>query len=164
MLNMHGADIDDHRHIRPGDGGQIRDLPEMVHTHFQHSDLCILRHGQDRHRHADIVIVIDRGLAGAVGGLQHRRDHFLGGALAHGAGDAHYLHTDPVPLATGDLPQCDSGILYDNRRIIAVTVGAQHRSRTFFQCGRDKIMSVPLALQSNKQLLRLQLAGIVIGT
>jgi hypothetical protein len=43
-------------------------------------------------------------------------------------------------------------------------MGTQHRSRTFFQCGWDEIMSVPRALKRKKQLTFFQFSGVVIGS
>ena len=102
-FNMGRADVHDHGNIRPADGGKIGHLPKMVHAHFQNGHLRILRHGQNRHGHTDVIIVVHRSFRSAVGFFQHRRDHLLRGALAHGAGDADDLHADALPLLPGDI-------------------------------------------------------------
>ena len=44
-FNMHGADIDDDRHIGLRNGRKISHFAEMIHTHFQNRHFRILRHG-----------------------------------------------------------------------------------------------------------------------
>ena len=118
----------------------------MIHAHFQDCDLRILRHGKNRHRHTNIVIVIGRGLFHFISGTQNRGNHLLGRALAHRAGHTDYLHADPIPLTTGDIAQRDAGIRNHDSRIVFVAMGAQHSSRTFFHRIRNKHMAIPLAL------------------
>ena len=95
-FNVGGADVDNHRYVRTGNVRKVGNLAKVVHAHLQHGSFGILRHGQHRHGHPDVVIVIGRGLAGDVSLLQHGGDHFLGGALAHGAGDRHHLRADAL--------------------------------------------------------------------
>ena len=143
---MHRADIDDNSQVGLTDGCQISDFPEMVHTHLQHRNLCILRHLKNRHGHADIIVVVCRGLAHLIGATEHRRHHFLGGAFAHRTGDTNYLHTDAFPLTPGNFAQSQAGILYHDGGKIPIAVGAKHRRCALLQGSGDKIVTVTLPL------------------
>ena len=145
-LNMGRTDIDDDGNVRPGDLGQIGHLPEMVHPHFQHSHLRILRHSQDRHRHSDVVVMVDGGLGRPERGFQNGGHHLLGGALAYGAGDAHHLHSQALPLSRGDFSQCHTGILHHNGRDPVHGPAAQGRRRSLGHSLRDKVVAVPGSL------------------
>ena len=160
---MHHAHIDDHSHIRPRDVGQIGNLAEMAHTHFQHSHFRIFGHSQNGHGHAQIIVEIGRCLADDKVTVQHRGDHFLGGAFAHRAGDTHHLHADALPLGCGNTAQSDPGIVHDNGRIAFVAMLAQRRGRSLLERSGKKIMAVPDTLQRYKQLPRHQGAGIIGG-
>ena len=164
MLNVHRTDVHDHRHIRLGNGCQVSDLTEMVHAHFQHRHFRILRHCQDRHRHADIVILIHRRLLHTVSAFQHAGDHFLGGALAYGAGHTHHFHSDALALLPGNITQGSAGILYNDSGYIAALALAQHGRRALFHSHGDKVMPIPFGLQRDKQLPRFDLPGIHVGT
>ena len=163
-LNVAGSDVHDHRHIRMGNPGQVGNLPEMVHSHFQHRHLRIQRHFQNGHGHSDVVVVIGRGLGHPIGAGQHRRRHFLGGALAHGAGDGHHLGADALQLLPGDVPQGLPGVFHIDGRVVPHLPAAQHRRSPLVHGRRDKVMPVPGALEHHKQLPRLNGPGIVSGT
>ena len=164
MLDVHGADVDDHRQIGFPDLRQVGHLPEMVHAHLQHGDLGILRHRQNAHGHTDVVVVVGGGLGGPEAGFQHRGDHLLGGGFAHGAGDAHHLHTDPAALAVCDLAQGDAHIVDHNGGVIPIAMLAQHRRRALFQGLGHEVVSVPGTLQGQEELSFLQFAGVVAGS
>ena len=136
----------------------------MVHAHFHHGHLGILRHSQNCHGHTDVVIVIGRGLGRAEGGLHHLGNHFLGGAFAHRAGNAHHLHTDAHPLTPGNLPQGQAGIGHIDGRIVPHHPGAQHRSGTVGHGIVNELVAVSDPLKGDEQLPRLEPPGIVGGT
>ena len=161
MLNVHGADVDDHTNIGPGNIGQVCNFPEMIHAHFQHSYFDISIHSQHSHGHTNVIIVIHRSLAYPVFPAQHSTDHFLGGAFAHRSGDTHHLCAQTLPLTGSDQTQSNSGILHNDGRIISLPAAAQHRCCALFQCRRDKVMSIPGALQCHKQLSGLNVPGVV---
>ena len=160
---MGSADIDDHRYVRLADGGQVGHFPEMIHAHFQYRHLGILRHGQNGHGHADVVVVIHRGFGGTERPLQYGSDHFLGGAFAHGAGDAHHPETQPLPFAPGDISQGQPHVRHHNGGIVSLFVGTKHRRCSLFQGRRNKLMAVSGSLQCQKQLTGLQGSSIVAG-
>ena len=164
MLNMHGAYIDDHRQIRGSNIGKVGDLPEVVHTHFQDGNFCILRQGQNGLGHTDVVVVVGGAFAYSVSRLQHRGNHFLCGAFAHRTGDANYLHANALPLSLGDQAQGDPGIFHHDGGIVPVTMGTQHGGRAFFQSRGNEIVTISYALKGNKQLVFFDLPGVVIGT
>ena len=162
-LDMGGTDVDNHCHIRMGDIRKVRNLPEVVHAHFQHRYLRIRRHGQNRHRHTDVIVVIGRGFADPVGTLQNLGDHFLGGALSHGAGHRHHFGADALELFPGDISQSLPRVLHIDGRVVPHPAAAQHRrSALLHGCGNE-IMSIPSALEGQEQLSRFQNPGIVIG-
>ena len=164
MLNVHGADVDDHRHIRPCNGAEIRDFPEMVHAHFYHRHFGAVCHTQDGHGHTDVIVEVGRGLAHPEATGKDGSDHFLGSTLTDGAGNADHLHAQALPLLTGDIAQGPASIRHHNGRIIAIAMLAKHRSRALFQSHGNKVMTVPGRLQCDEKLTGLDFSGIVAGT
>ena len=133
----------------------------MVHAHFQHRHLGILRHVQNRHGHTDVVVVIGRGLADPEGACQHRGDHLFCGALANRAGNRHHLGADALQCLPGDVTQGRAGVLHVNGRIVPNLPAAQHRSCALLHSRGDEIMSIPGALKGKEQLTGLQGPGVV---
>ena len=160
-LNMGGADVDDHGHVRSCDLGQVGNFAEMVHAHFQHRDLGIFRHGKHRHGHSDVVIVVGRGLAGDKGLLQHGGDHFLRCTLANGAGDRHHLCADAFQFLPGNSPQSDAGVVHIDRGVVPHPAAAQSRSSPPVHGLLDEVVAVPCALERDEQLPRLHDPGVV---
>ena len=137
----------------------------MVHAHFQHRHLRALRHAQNGHRQAQVIVEVSGGLAHTVTGGQDGCDHFLGGGFAHGTRDAHHLHAAVHAQVPGNVAQGFSGVLYQNMREIRLTMAAQHGGGTGGDGGGNKIMTVPLpSLEGHKQLTPLDLSGILTGT
>ena len=162
MLDVHGADIDDNTDVRHGNMGQVCHLPEMVHAHLQYHDLRIRLHGENSHGHADVIIVVHRGLAGTVGGAQDGGHHLLGGGLAHGAGDAHHLGSQAPALLPGDDAQGRSGVLHDDAGVIPHAAAAQGRGSALFHCHWNEVMSIPCTLEHDEELTGLNDPGIVV--
>ena len=160
-LDVCSADVDDHRHVRSCDLGQVGNFAEMVHAHFQHRDLGILRHGKHRHGHPDVVIVVGRGLAGDESLLQHGGDHFLRCTLANGAGDRHHLCADAFQFLPGDSPQSDAGVVHIDRGVVPHLAAAQSRRSASVHSLFDEVVAVPGALKRDKQLPRLHDPGVV---
>ena len=154
-FNVGGADVDDNGHVRSCDLGQVGNFAEMVHAHFQHRDLGILRHGKHRHGHSDVVIVVGRGLTGDESLFQHGSDHFLRGALAHGAGDRHHLCADAFQFFPGDSPQSNAGVVHIDRGVVPHLAAAQSRRSAPVHSLFDEVVAVPRALKRDKQLPRL---------
>ena len=160
---MHGADIGDDGNIRLGNACQQGDLPEVVHAHFQDRRLVGPVHTQDCHRQAQTVVEILRRLLGAVGGVQHRSDHFLGGGLSHAARDAHHPQAQALPVAPGDILQRGDRVAYVNcRNILPDRLAHQHRRRAFFQRVGDEIMAVASAGDGNEHLSRSEISAVKI--
>ena len=162
ILNVHGADVGDDRNVRLGNGGQVGHFPKVVHAHLQHRHLHVRLHGQNRHGHTDVVVVIDGRFSHLVFPGQHGGHHLLGGAFAHGAGDAYHRNAQSFPFLPGNLTQGLAGIRHHNGRIISVTVTAQHRRRAFIQRHGNEFMAVPLSAEGQKQLAGSQLSGVVV--
>ena len=133
----------------------------MIHTHFQHSHLGILRHSQNRHRHTNIIVVVGWGLTDAEGTLQYRSNHFLRCAFPHRAGDRDHLRPAAFQRFPRNVAQSGTGVLCNDRRIIPNPAAAQHRSSALLHSGRDVIVTIPRPLQSDEQLPRLQASGII---
>ena len=160
-FNVGGADVDDNGHVRSCDLGQVGNFAEMVHAHFQHRDLGILRHGKHRHGHSDVVIVVGRGLTGDESLFQHGSDHFLRGALAHGAGDRHHLCADAFQFFPGDSPQSNAGVVHIDRGVVPHLAAAQSRRSAPVHSLFDEVVAVPRALKRDKQLPRLHDPGVI---
>ena len=161
---MTGADIHDHRDIRMGYIRKIGDLAEMVHAHLQDRHLRGFRHGEDRHRHTDIVIVVGRGLFRDVSRFKDSGDHFFRGALAHGACDADDLRADALQLFPGDLPQRDPGIIHVDGGPVSDLAAAKNCRGALLHGGPDEVMAVSRALEDDKELAGLQSTGIIGST
>ena len=88
MLDVHGADVGDDGDIRPRDGGQVGHLAEVVHAHFEHGDLGVVRHVENGHGKAEVIVVVALGAGGMEAAREQAGRHFLGRRLADAAGDA----------------------------------------------------------------------------
>ena len=88
VLDVHGADVGDDGDIRPRDGGQVGHLAEVVHAHFEHGDLGVVRHVENGHGKAEVIVVVALGAGGMEAAREQAGRHFLGRRLADAAGDA----------------------------------------------------------------------------
>ena len=160
---MHGADIGDDGNVWLGNARQQGDLSEVVHAHFQDRRLVSPVQAQNCHRQAQAVIEILRCLLGAVGGAQHRSDHFLGGGLSHASRDAHHPQAQALPVAPGDVLQRSDRVAYgDRRNVLPDRLAHQHRRRAFIQRVGDESMAVARTGDGDEQLSRSELSAVKI--
>ena len=111
---------------------------------------------QQRQRRADVVVEISLGLEHPEFGAQNGGHHLLGGGLAHGAGDLDHRDVVPVPAASGQGPQGQTGIRHLDIEFPGQEVfrhlGTQAPGGTRFQGRVNKpVPVVPLSFPGNKQ-------------
>ena len=162
MLDVHGADVVDQRHIGPGDGREVRHFAEMVHAHFHDCHLAVGLDGKDAQGQANIVVVVALCAAGAVGRSQNVGDHFLGGGLSHTAGDADDTAAVACAVAPGQCAEGLQGIVDEYRRHAGAHLLVGHDGAgALLQGLTDENMAVEaLALQRDEQLAGLDRPGI----
>jgi hypothetical protein len=86
-LDVGGADVGDHAHRRPGDGGQARDLAAMVHAELHDDAVVAWIATQQRERKPELVVEIAGVLEARRRHAEDRGTHLLGRRLAVAAGD-----------------------------------------------------------------------------
>ena len=142
------ADVGDHGNVRPHHGSQIFDLAEVVHAGLDHRRLMLRGKAQQRQGRTDVVVEILRRLEDVQLGPQHRRDHLLGGRLAHAAGDLNEGDLKPIPVGGGQIPQSQPGIRCLDVKFILPDIlgqlGAQTARRAGVQRRVDELVAVEL--------------------
>ena len=88
IFGVRPADIRHHADLRFGDPRQLANLARMIHSHFDHGGPAIVGQTQNRQRHAEVIVVVADGAAGAELHAQQARDGVFGGGLAGASGDA----------------------------------------------------------------------------
>ena len=159
---MHGADVGDDGKVRPGNVGEVFHLAGVVHAHFQHGNLGILRHVHDRHRQAEVVIMVALGLGRVIRRLEDAGGHFLRGRLADGAGDADDLHAGQLSVARSDLAIGAERIFdLDGGQLLRDGAADQRGDRAVVDGRLGEIVPVRLrALERNEQVAGADFAGI----
>ena len=153
------AHICDNGKVRLHHLAHVADLTEMVHARLDDGSLMALLQRQQRQGCADIVVEIGLGLMGAEPPGQHRRDHFLGGGLAGGAGDLHEGDAEPLPVPGGQGLQRGLGILHQHVALAGAhrlgTAGRQACLGPLLQSACNIVVTVePLPHQGDKKLSR----------
>ena len=83
------AHIGDKAEVRVGDAAEVGNLSRVAGTHLYDGNLGVGGDGEERERHAEVVVKVAGGGMGAVAFGQYGVDKLLGGGLAIGAGDAY---------------------------------------------------------------------------
>ena len=140
--------VGDDRCVRPCDLCQVVDLAQMVHAHLDDSDLVLLFQLQQHAGNAEIVVEIPGGLQHIEPGGEDRRDHVLGGGLAHAACHPDHGDMEFPSVTAGQVSQGQGGVLYKDveavRFIAARLSGDQAACGPFFQGAGNKAVGVVL--------------------
>ena len=113
---MGGPDRRHHAHQGTRETGQGGDLPEIARTHLHHRRPLPPLSGEQRERHADVIVerppAVDHGAPGADGPGQH----VLGGGLAHRSGYPHNPVAHSSTGGCGQFPESVDGVVNDHLR------------------------------------------------
>ena len=136
----------------------------MVHADLEHRKFGICRHAGQCQWDPPMIVIAGHRSMGAPLSSQHLAQHLFGRGFANRAGDR---HNPRVTSGAGRTAQClkrHLNIRHDKQRcIIGNAFWAprhQGRSGTVVKSLRDKIMTVPRCLQSDKQIPLLQTAAV----
>ena len=155
---MGAADVGDQPVVRTAHPHQFRNVVRVVRSHLYHGDFRIGTHGQQRQRHAYVVVQIAFGGADAVLFREHGPDQVLGRRLAVGSGEADYRKTSSVqPGAVHDskLLKCGEGVIHKNQPAVfrkALPVG-HGPCGTLGQRGEGIVVAVEILAPQREEYL-----------
>ena len=155
----------DHRDIGRDDRSQACNFAGHVGAGLDHGQIGVIRHGQQRERHTDLVVQIARRRMHLVRPGQHRRQHRLRAGLAIRAADRNHRL---APGATAEVcqgTQRDAGVVHhvDRHAKVCCACGIVDDERRRAGCDGvgQKIMRVELlALKRDKERIGHDEAGV----
>ena len=154
-LQVRVADHGEHRDIRAHDVGEPSHLAEVADAHLHHGNLMGVLQAQQRPGHAELVVEVLFRLVGVEAPGEHRRDHLLGGGLAHRASDADHGNVKAAAMPRGEGSDgAKRGIHDDAGRfgiIDGLAFGDTARGAAF-EAPSDEVVSIhPRAPEGHKQ-------------
>ena len=125
----------------------------MVHADLNHSHLGLVRHTQDRERHADVVVQVALGLADSHFDGQEPRNDFLGGRFSGAPGDANHRPVPPRAHPRGQPLERGLHARHHQLRSRTFDLAFHHRGhRAFAERGLDERVAVVIGpAQSEEQ-------------
>ena len=155
---MGAADVGDEAVVRLAHAHELRYVVGVVGSHFDHCDFRIRAHGQQRQRHADVVVQVAFGGAYAVFFREHCAEEVLGGGLAVGSREPY--HREPSAAKVGAMPYCKllqggECVVGEDQPLVLRKAGPVGDSPcgAFFQCREGVVVAVEiLAAQREENL------------
>ena len=109
MADMRRADRRDHRHMRPREARERRDLARVVHADLDHGEGGAARAARQGQRHAPVVVVGRDGGMGLAERAEQQPQHLLGAGLADAAGDGDHAPGEARPSRRAERRQAAPG-------------------------------------------------------
>ena len=110
---MHRPDVGDDAHLGPGEGAELRDLPEAAHRQLEDAELGVGLDAADGERHADLGVVAPLCSNSASLWPADRSEDVLRRGLPHRAGDSDEPRAAAVADAAGDRAKSTEGVVRD---------------------------------------------------
>ena len=138
------ADVGQDAVVGLGDRGQQGDFAASAGSHLDHAEPCVAGHGEQRERHADVVVeVTARGVDLEAFG-QHAAHQLLGRGLAVAARYGEYRDRQPAAVFACQLLQCPERVADQHHTVVGDGCRVVHDGigRAFFQRLRREAVAV----------------------
>ncbi len=140
------ADIGDQADIRPGDVGQVCDIPGLAGAEFEHREAVVRFQFEQAQRHAQLVVVIAPSSQHCPCGPQNAGHHFLDRGFAVTAGDADHHRVETLPQQRGKAAQREQHIAHDQLRYVEIEAAIDQQGHGAELNGRGrKVVAIDLA-------------------
>ena len=100
---MRIADVGHNAELRLGNAAEFADFARVIHAHFEHGHLGVVRNAENAKRQTNVVVEIADGFANSQADGEQSRDDVFGGGLAGAAGNG---DNRACPTRRAQWPSC----------------------------------------------------------